>query len=197
MEFFLCPAGLAVYVDPNSRAPTAGRLLIDEARQDALMSADAGASGAFCLLIAVAADSAVGPSRDGLVVLAAAGAGGLASGWDPLACVAYSPSSGLTSRMRLAIGLPGWIPMSSLRCGAFAVAAARISTKGSNRSFGGAVQDVAERSEGPGRDALRRGSDQSVDLALRKVDAPGSQKRHQFGGFPEIALGHQALRFQR
>ena len=75
MEFFLCPAGLAVYVDPNSRAPTAGRLLIDEARQDALMSADAGASGAFCLLVAVAADAAVGPPRNGLVVLAAAGAG--------------------------------------------------------------------------------------------------------------------------
>ena len=39
------------------------------------MAAGADAAGAFGLLVAVAADSAVGPSRDGLVVLAAAVAG--------------------------------------------------------------------------------------------------------------------------
>ena len=35
------------------------------------------------------------------------GRGGLSSGWDPPVCVAYSPSSGRTSRIRLAIRLPG------------------------------------------------------------------------------------------
>ncbi len=39
------------------------------------MAAGAESSGAFCLLVAVSADSAVGPARDGLVVLAAAVAG--------------------------------------------------------------------------------------------------------------------------
>ncbi|MDR6636973.1 hypothetical protein J2Y68_000595 [Paenarthrobacter nitroguajacolicus] len=34
------------------------------------------------------------------------------------------------------MGLPNWMPRSSLRFGAFAVGAARISTNGSNRSLG-------------------------------------------------------------
>jgi hypothetical protein len=38
--------------------------------------------------------------------------------------------------MRRAMGLPGRTPMSWLRRGAFALAAARISTNGSNRSLG-------------------------------------------------------------
>ena len=38
--------------------------------------------------------------------------------------------------MRRATGSPGRTPMSSLRCGAFALAAARISMNGSNRSLG-------------------------------------------------------------
>jgi hypothetical protein len=75
VEFVFCSAGLAVDVEPNAGAMAAGRLLIDKAWQDAFMPAGAGAFGAFCLLIAVAADCAVGPPRNGLVVLSAAGAG--------------------------------------------------------------------------------------------------------------------------
>lgn len=75
MEFVFCSASLAVDVEPNSRALAAGGLLIDKAWQDALMPAGAGSFDAFRLLIAVAADCAVGPPCDGFVVLATAGAG--------------------------------------------------------------------------------------------------------------------------
>lgn len=60
-----------------SRIPERRRhaVVIDESGQDAFVSAGADATGAFGLLVAVAADSTVAPPCDGLVVLAAAVAG--------------------------------------------------------------------------------------------------------------------------
>lgn len=55
--------------------------LVNNSGQDAFVSAGADSSGAFGLLVAVAADSAVGPSCDGLVVLAAAVAGDRPADW--------------------------------------------------------------------------------------------------------------------
>ena len=75
IKFVFGAAAHTVDVEPNARAAAACWLLIDNSRQDAFVSAGADSAGAFGLLVAVAADDAVGPSCDGLVVLTAAVAG--------------------------------------------------------------------------------------------------------------------------
>ncbi|MET3948770.1 hypothetical protein ABIB49_003495 [Arthrobacter sp. UYCu512] len=75
MEFVFGAASDAVDVELNAGAFPAGRQRVDAAGQDAFVAAGAGAAGSFGLLVAVAADSAVGPPDRDLVVFAAASAG--------------------------------------------------------------------------------------------------------------------------
>lgn len=79
---------------------------------------------------------------------------GGATARDPQAC-ADGPPSSWTIRTRLATGLPG-VTRKSRGRGAFAEAAACISTKGSNRSFG--VQSKMSQSAAKVRDGMRCGS---------------------------------------
>lgn len=75
VELVLGAAGLAVEVELDARAASAGRLPVDTAREHALVATHAGATCALGLLVAVAAHAAVWPVRDDLVVLTAAAAG--------------------------------------------------------------------------------------------------------------------------
>jgi hypothetical protein len=66
VEFVFFAACDAVDVEADAGAFPAGRQGADATGQDPFVAAGAGAAGSFGLLVAVAADSAVGPTDRGL-----------------------------------------------------------------------------------------------------------------------------------
>ncbi|WP_311215444.1 MULTISPECIES: hypothetical protein [unclassified Arthrobacter] len=68
MDFVFVAAADAVDVEFDAGAFAASRECVYPAGKDAFVAAGAGTPGSFGLLVAVAADSAVGPANDDLVV---------------------------------------------------------------------------------------------------------------------------------
>ncbi|MBU8868487.1 hypothetical protein [Paenarthrobacter aromaticivorans] len=68
MDFVFVAAADAVDIEFDAGAFTAGRERVYPTWKDAFVAAGAGAPGSFGLLVAVAADSVVGPANDDLVV---------------------------------------------------------------------------------------------------------------------------------
>ncbi|MEZ2392117.1 hypothetical protein AB6813_21755 [bacterium RCC_150] len=68
MDFVFVAAADAVDIEFDAGAFAAGRERVYPAGQDTCVAAGAGATGSFGLLVAVAADSVVGPANDDLVV---------------------------------------------------------------------------------------------------------------------------------
>jgi hypothetical protein len=75
MEFVFFAASYAVDVEADAGAFPASRQGVDAAGKHPFVAAGAGAPGSFGLLVAVAADSAVGPTDRDFVVFGAAPAG--------------------------------------------------------------------------------------------------------------------------
>ncbi|MDR6689075.1 hypothetical protein J2Y41_004679 [Arthrobacter sp. 1088] len=68
MDFVFVAAADAVDVEFDAGAFAAGRERVYPPWKDAFVAAGAGSPGSFGLLVAVAADSVVGPANDDLVV---------------------------------------------------------------------------------------------------------------------------------